>query len=367
MRNIYYEFLCACLRSDQLTAGTLTQTPGWSWELLFDEANKHAVLPAISLALRDRIDVTLPSEVSGFLSAVTALNLKRNEWISSEVESAVALLNQIGIEPVLLKGTAYLALGLFSSPGERYLIDVDLLVSKEQVDAAATHLIRNRFERDDSDRFGRFRHHHPPLRRPGRISVEIHHTLGMGSSGSILPAQDVLAKATPRSFGTARARVPCPEHLVTHLILHSQLLHSYNERIWPPLRAIYDLSKLQNRFADSIDWTSISRRFRRSGHYGTLALHLLEVADALALQPPMGIELRGITRLRWYRRRLLRRWATLRYFDPVYMFSIVCTRRLLVLANALSKPREWNYLLSEILRVDVYRRLLSDTVTGRGR
>jgi hypothetical protein len=367
VRNIYYEFLCACLRSDEVTAGTLTQTPAWSWELLFDEANKNAVLPAVSLALRNRIHLPLPSDVSGFLSTITALNLKRNQWISSEVESVVALLNQIGIEPVLLKGTAYLALGVLSSPAERYLIDVDLLIPKEHVSPAAAHLIRNGLVRDDTDRFGRFRHHHPPLRRPGGISVEIHHTLGMGPSGSILPAQEVLARATPYRFGTYRVRVPCPEHLVTHLILHSQLLHPYNERIWPPLRALYDLLKLENRFGESIDWESVSRRFRRSGQYGTLALHLLDVKEALGLDPPFAVQLGAITRLRWHRRRLLRRWPELRYLDPVYMLSIVCTRRLLILSKALSRPREWKYLLSEILRTDVYRRLISDVVTGCGR
>jgi hypothetical protein len=348
-------------------ARTLTQTPAWSWERLFDEANKNAVLPAVSLALRDRIDLPIPSDVSGFLSAVANLNLERNESIRSEAEFAVALLNQIGIEPVLLKGIAFLVLGVFANPSERYLIDVDLLIPKEHVEAAAALLIRHGFVKDDTDRFGRFRHHHPPLRRRGCISIEIHHTLGMGPSGSILPAQEVLARATPCSFGTSRARVPCPEHLAIHLILHSQLLHSYNERIWPPLRALYDLLKLENRFAESIGWESVSRRFCRSGHYGTLALHLLDVQDALAFNPPLGIRLGGITRLRWYRRRLLRRWTKLRYVDPVYMFSIVCTRRLLILSKALSSPREWKYLLSGVLRIDVYRRLISDVVTGRGR
>lgn len=367
MGNIYYDFLCACLRSDEVMARTLAQTPGWSWERLFDEANKNALLPAVSLALRDRIDLPLPSDVSGFLSAIASLNLERNESIRLEAESVVALLNRIGIEPVLLKGSAYLVLGVFANPAERYLVDVDLLIPKERIEAAAALLIENGFVRDDTDRFGRFRHHHPPLRRPGCVSVEIHHTLGMGPSGSILPAQEVLARATPCSFGSSRARVPCPDHLAIHLVLHSQLLHSYNERIWPPLRALYDLVNLQNRFAESIDWASVSRRFRSSGHYGTLALHLRDVHDALALDPPIGTRLGGITRLRWHRRRLLRRWVKLRYFDPVYMLSIVCTRRLLILSSAVSRPREWKYLLSEVLRIDVYRRLISDVVTGCGR
>ncbi len=366
MRNIYHEFLCACLRSDKVKARTLTQTPAWSWDRLFDEANKNAVLPAVSLALRDRIDLPLPSDVSGFLSTVTTLNLERNEWISSEVESVVALLNQIGIEPVLLKGAAYLVIGVFANPAERYLVDVDLLIPNEHLEAAAALLIKNGFVRDDTDRFGRFRHHHPPLVRPGCVSVEIHHRLAMGRAGSILPAQEVLARATPCSFGTSRARVPCPQHLVTHLILHSQLVHPYNERIWPPLRAVYDLVKLQNRFAESIDWETIGRRFRRSGHYGTLALHLLDVNDALGLDPPFTIQFGGIIRLRSYRRRLLRRWPKLRYVDPVYMFSTVCTRRLRILSAALSKPNEWKYFASQVFRVDVYRRLLSDVVTGPG-
>jgi hypothetical protein len=367
VRNIYYEFLCASLRSDGVTAYTLTRTPGWSWERLFDEANNNSVLPAVSLALRDRIDLPFPSDVSGFLTAVTTLNLERNESIRREIQSVVALLNQIGIEPVLLKGAAYLALGLFSSPAERYLIDIDLLIVKDRVEAAAALLIRNGFARDDSDRFGRFRHHHPPLRRPGSISVEIHHTLATGRSATILPVHEVFERATPHAFGTSRASTPSPEHLVTHLILHSQFVHPYNERIWPPLRALYDLVKLQNRFAESIDWEAVSRRFRKSRHYGTFALHLLDVNDELGLDPPFTIQFGGITRLCWYRRKLLRRWPQIRYFDPAYMFSIVCTRRLRILSAALTRPSEWKYFASQVFRIDVYKRLLSDVVTGSGR
>ena len=94
----------------------------------------------------------------------------------------------------------------------------------------------------------RFRHHYPQLQRPrGADSsrsapVELHHSLGHGLSRKLLSGEDLLRGSSLKEWIGVRIRVPSPEHLVTHLILHAQLHHCYSERIWPPLRAMNDLA-----------------------------------------------------------------------------------------------------------------------------
>ena len=164
-----------------------------------------------------------------------------------------------------------------------------------------------------------------------------------------------------------KVRVPCPEDLFTHLVLHSQMLHPYNERIWPPLRAMYDLDLLVRRFRNEIDWSSIQRRFRVARQFATLILHISQVRQTLGISAPFSLRMSALTRIRWYRRRLLRRMPALRYVDPIYMFSTVLIRRLRVLRNMLSKPDGARHLGRQLVHAAVYRRLAIDVVEGRGR
>jgi len=154
---------------------------------------------------------------------------------------------------------------------------------------------------------------------------------------------------------------------MTHLILHSRVVHPYNERIWPPLRAMYDLVLLQRQLGRSIDWTNIECCFRKGRQHGLLTLHLLHVCGTLGHKMPIPIRHTGLTRLRWLRRKLLRRWPTLRYFDPVYMFSAVFIRCFRVLRNMLSTPGGAGPLFELLFEPGVYGRIFTDLIEGRGR
>ncbi len=367
MGALYHEFLRACLRSDTAEVYTLLRNPHWNWGQLFQCANQEMVLPALYSGLEEAgTEGLLPSAVSDFLSAVASLNRDRNSAILTELEYAATLLNEIGIQPVLLKGVAYLAVGIYGDEGCRYLLDIDLLIAESDIDRAAEILMQNGFVEDYTDLFADTRHHRAGLRRPGSISIEIHRAIGLGPSASLLPASEVIERSSPWQLDSAQVRLPCPEHLMTHLIAHSQLQHSYDERIWPPLRATFDLVQLQHRFADSVNWPNIENRFRKVGIYGVLALHLLDVRNSLGLEVPVTIRLTGLLRLRLVRRQLLRKAPLLRYLDPIYMFSVLWARRLRVLRNALTTPIGWKRFLRRLLEARIYRRFFTDLVTGRG-
>lgn len=362
----YHRFLCHSFRSDHWAARELSQAPGWSWEKLFETATEEAVLPALAFAVNDGLDISAPREVSDFLSAVLLLNRQRNQRIWQQVKETAHLLNGVGIEPVLLKGAAYLAAGVYSDPGTRYLVDLDVLVPEALLPGAFQHLVESGYSYDKTDQFGRFRHHHPPLRRAS-VAVELHHTLGLGPCQSILPAKEVIENAVPFKLDGVRVRVPSPTHLVVHLVMHSQIQHPYNERIWPPLRAIYDLVHLQYHFQRAINWAEVEHRFKTAGQMGLLRLHLIDVRDALGLEPPIDCKLTPDTQLRRLRRRVLRKFPALRYLDPIYMFSTVCLRRLRLLRSVLTARGGLKYLVTQLFAPGIYERLLLDVMEGRGR
>jgi len=362
----YHRFLCNCFRSDHAGARDLALAPSWSWERLFQRANDESVLPALAWAAKAGLDISAPHDVADFLSAVLVLNRERNRWIWDELRTTIGLLNEIGIEPVLLKGAAYLADGVYCDAGARYLVDLDLLLPEAQLNNGFQHLVENGFSYDTADRFGQFRHHYPPLQRAS-VPIELHHGLGFGPCASILPASEIIENARPIELDGLRAHIPSPTHLVTHLVMHSQIHHPYNERIWPPLRAMLDLAELQRHHSSSIAWAEVARRFENAGQGTLFRLHLIDLGEALGIEPPVERRFTPLMRIRRLRRHLLRQFPSVRYCDPLYMFSAVCLRRVRVVRNVLAARGGLNCLVNQLLAWGVYQRFLLDILEGRGR
>jgi hypothetical protein len=368
MKSSAVQFLSACLRNDHGSARAWISDSSQDWEPVFRAAMDERLLPLLHSRINElELGSIVPLDIIEFLFAVEDLNHERNSRMLDEVKFAGRLLNEIGIEPVLLKGLAYLILGVYPDASARYLGDMDLLLPEAQIQTAVEILARNDFETDSTDQFGNFRHHRPPMRRPGSAFIEIHHSLCLGKCASLLPASEMIARSVPFDLDGVRLRVPCPEDLVTHLVIHSQILHPYNERIWPPLRAMYDLGLILRRFPNVIDWNCIQRRFRKAGEFGVLVLYLLQVKESLGVDLPFRFQLSGWMRLRWFRRKLLRKMPALRYLDPIYMFSTVLVRRVRVLRHMLGKPNGLTHLLRQLFSAGVYRRIATDVVEGRGR
>jgi hypothetical protein len=365
MPDLSHRFLCSCFRSDDDKAWA--QSAEWDWEQLFAEASEELLLPALySRAHELQLDLSLPSSILDFLSSVELLNAERNDSILKELQLAVRLLNGVHVEPILLKGAAYLATGVYKTPAARYLADIDLLIPEHQIAQAARVLIENGFEVADNDPFAHFRHHHPPLMRPGTVHIELHHTLTMSQANTLLTARDLIECSVTTELEGQPVRVPCPTHMMAHLILHSQLQHPSNERIWPPVRAMYDLVSLQRRFADQIDWSRISDAFRKAGHFRTLALHLLRVEESLGFPAPCPMPRTPGLRITWQRRLILRRYPRLRYLDPLYMFSVIAGRRWRIVARVLQTPGGLRHLLKEFGKPHIYASFFEDVVKGRG-
>jgi len=340
------------------------------WEGLIRAAAEEFLLPALHRRLGE-IGVNPPPEVSDFLSDVEGLNLERNTRILEETRAVTALLNGIGIEPVALKGAAFLLEDVYPTPGCRYLCDLDLLVPYFQLDAAAEALQRDGYRPDTRDALARFRHHHPQLQRPraadgsGSAPLELHHALGHGVSRKLLSGEELLRDSSVRVWNGVRIRVPSPEHLVAHLILHSQLHHCYSERIWPPLRAMYDLAMLDRHYGSRLDWEKVRQRFRIHGRESTLLLHLLQVEKTLGRvgrnpQLPLTFELGGVRRARWMRRQALNRWPALRFADPAYVVLSIFSRRMRFLASIALAPGGWKHASRMLFRIGFYRRLLAE-------
>jgi hypothetical protein len=348
-----------CFNGNAEERAAMMQKSDAEWEVFIRWASKERVLPAVAAS-----GLPCPPEIANVLSTCLDFNRERNLRILEEVKEISRLLNEAGIEPVLLKGAAYLAVGVYADPGERYLLDLDLLIPKIQVAAAAQKLLSNGFEQNPSHAFVRFGHHYPPLSRTGLVSVELHSILGLGVCEELLRADDVIAKSQRQLLGGVSLRVPCPDHLMIHAIMHSQIHHAPAGKFWPPLRSMLDLKRLQLAFGGSLDWRRIANSFRSVRRYGTFALHLDDMKSMYGLNLPTDIRLGLFEKIRRFRRNVLRRWWKLRFLDPGYMFSAVCTNRINLLVRVIKTPGGIWFLLKEAIRPNIYRRFLADVVGG---
>jgi hypothetical protein len=363
-------FLAACLDGSPERLVRFPLESGELWEGLVRVASREFLLPALHQRLSEN-GIKAPAEVADFLALVEDLNAERNARILDEMWGIARLLNAVGIEPLALKGAAILLGGMYPRPGCRYLCDLDILVPRSQVALAAETLERDGYRQDDRDALARFRHHHPPLQKPranedhpedgsGSAPLELHHSLGHGLSRRLLSGEEMLNSSSVLERNGARIRIPSPEHLVTHLILHSQLHHSYSERIWAPPRAMYDLATLNRHFGSALNWELVRERFRANGQELTLALHLLQTERTLGMPLPLAFDLGWAGRLRWARRKALNKWPGMRLIDPVYLTSSTLSRRMQFLRSITEAPGGWKYATRVLFRPGFYRRIFAE-------
>src|SRR4051812_43313834 len=114
------EALAACLR------GRPPQP--LDWNEIIREANEHLVSPALGDALARQDLVRVPDDLGAYLRLIHDRNLERNTRLRAQALEAVAALNAIGIEPVLLKGVCVLLTEPNERRGLRMISDIDLQV-----------------------------------------------------------------------------------------------------------------------------------------------------------------------------------------------------------------------------------------------
>ena len=202
--ELYY-FICKCLAMDkepgaarlvnaELSAGHIP------WEDLVWMGSSHLVLPALYSAFkRNKLLQQLPQDLSEYLAEIYQLNLNRNRSIIRQAKEIAHLFHEAGIEPVFLKGVAYLLQDLFPDAGDRVMTDIDILIHPDQIHEAANILYRDGYVHPQEfagDDFSKH-HHLPGFEKPGEVAmVELHHTALAGSYGKLLQNEDVFSNLT---------------------------------------------------------------------------------------------------------------------------------------------------------------------------
>jgi Uncharacterised nucleotidyltransferase len=229
------------------------------WPLLVAIASDHLVTPALQPRLGKVVGAPLDAELRHYFTVIRALNRKRNQRIRSQLGDLVGALNTAGIEPILLKGTAHLMLGLYRDDADRVIGDIDLLVAQEERETTLAILRDLGYNSYDGDPEHAHLHHYPPVaRHDSEAWVELHKLASPYRRA--LPTQALIRRARRISTGIGSIAVPCAEDLLIHNIVHSQ---RHKRCFWSAefsLRDAYDLVLLARHFRGELDWPRLSSR-----------------------------------------------------------------------------------------------------------
>jgi Uncharacterised nucleotidyltransferase len=268
---------------DDLGGGTL------AWESVVDLASRHLITPVLYQGLADKgLLHDLPAEVRTYLEAVHELNGERNRRIADQLQEIIAMLNAVGIEPVLLKGVAYLVTDLYRDPAARVIGDIDLLVPNDQLAAAVAALTAIGYREAGLDDFSFAAHHHhtPLARQHDAAAVELHTEAVAEPFTPFLPTARILGGARRVEADGRRFRLPAPQDQIVHNIVHTQLTDRHYWLAQVPLRPLSDLARLRLTSEDQIDWQRILVVFDRAGHGSACRAWLLAAEQLLGQYLP---------------------------------------------------------------------------------
>lgn len=224
------ELLCACLSAaqqgrtlDAASAAALIH-PAADLVDLARLAGRHCVTPMLAACITDpELRQRLPEDFSLYLEFVHAENSRRNHALRLQLKQIATCLNEIGIEPLLLKGAIRLVDGLYRDPGWRFMRDLDLLVSRDRLSDAVARLASAGYDfTQDPASWPEHHRHLPPMGRDGGAAViEIHSDI-LPQRQELCPAEQALARSRLVDLDGARVRIPDTVDQLAQLIGHDR-------------------------------------------------------------------------------------------------------------------------------------------------
>lgn len=279
------------------------------WTALVTAARAEQLLGTLA----HRLDgLALPDAVLPILADAREHAVAQRRAALWEAEMARRALADLGAPVILLKGTAYAAAGLMAGQG-RSIGDLDLLVPRDRLDAAAAALLAHGWEwvRPDpyDDAYYRDHMHElPPLiHRDRDRMIDVHHTILPLTARPKPDASLLIADAVPLGNGLS---VLSPPHMVVHAATH---LFADGD-LAGGLRNLWDVDRLCREFAER--QRDLYPDVVEEAHFlqlGPPVLRALRLAHALFGTPvppytsPLTIDLRLTAFDRWCLRRLLAR------------------------------------------------------------
>jgi hypothetical protein len=286
-RRAAFDFLCRALAAQPSGVPPAAAEP--DWVALIEQANRERVVTNLYVAFTARgWPAEAPEDLREYLALVYEANAQQNRAIRQQARDLAAILREAGVGFAFLKGANWLFEAGEDRIGERWLADIDLVVSPSGWAAALDALTTAGF-RPAIDPAIYARHfHHVPLARPDDpVTIELHRHLGW--QRHLLTAEEVVAAAAPAP-GAPEIPLCGPAHRFIFGSLHAQLQNMEYAAGQFSLRDLCDIQYLEAAHGDRLDWPAIAAfaRERKIFPYLAASLHLCHRLLGLVLPAPFA-------------------------------------------------------------------------------
>lgn len=188
----------------------------------------------------------------------------RNMYLYAELRIILDAFTREGLEPIVLKGAA-LAGVVYPDIGLRRMVDIDLLVKKEELavaDAAMTELGYSTVHSLKSQQWHREHHFHlAPYRHSRKPAVvEIHWNISGNTRDTDI--NEWWTRALRKDLMGYQILVPSPEDMLIHLSIHL-FNHGYDNGY--VLRCMCDVFRTLRHYATAIDWALLRKEIAEQG------------------------------------------------------------------------------------------------------
>ncbi len=298
---------------------------GVDWENVIYVSSRYFVTSNITGALRKKglLDKLQP-ELKDYFLYIESLNKERNKALVSQTIEVTGLLNKEGIEPLLLKGVAYLLSGVYTDIGMRIIGDIDILVSEHEAHRALNILIKRGYKYFPEDKISckeyKEHHHLKPVFHEDRVArVEIHTQLINKTYGELLPLKEIWKKASRLQEHGVSFFVPNIEHSIILNIIHEELGHKGYDFLFISFRSLSDFIMLLEK--GSIDWNKIEHIFTQHGYKNLFKSYIYMAHKLLNIPYPYNIKMPAFPKMHWKLITLTLIYPKMRSF--ILIFSLI--------------------------------------------
>ena len=256
-----------------------------NWDLFYETARRHSLLPLAYRRLNESAGPIIPAEQLQKLRLAYEQNAARNLILSNELVQITQALDQNGIQSIAYKGPA-LAVLAYRDPALRRFIDVDLMVRRKNVQQASEvlaksgyHTVKN-LTSDQQALLLQTQHNLQFVSDSDyRVVVELHWQVS-----SQLFASSVTAEELWNNLETIRLNGFAVKSFSTEDLLFSLCVHG-SRHLWERLAWIADVAHLL-QVRPEINWSGLLARARTADAERMFLLGLYLASDLLQSQLP---------------------------------------------------------------------------------
>lgn len=242
--------LLANARTENELLEELSGLTSQDWEKFWKTSRIHSVLEILYTRIKvDNFERYFPNEVLDRFRQFVYQSTIKNSYLVQTGKDVIQTLLVEGVDTLALKGF-FLQQAVYKVDEIRPMNDIDLLVRREDIPKAIDILKKNGF-RMESHFDPTFENedikHAPPMENEYGQLLELHWNLLEENEPFSINMDQVWEQKACFSDGLWGLSI---EHLIVHLAIHG----TYQHFLRLGLRSLLDLSRVIEKYADSIQW-----------------------------------------------------------------------------------------------------------------